>query len=338
MQMVQQLAERTWTEFVEQHPHGNIFHTPEMFRAFAQTPNYHPTLWAVLNDQNTPLALLLPVQITVVSRLLAVFSQLAIAYGSILVTPGTEGEQALQALLTAYNQNAKRQVLYTELRNQTDLQVHQPTLLQCGFVYHGHLNFIANLAGSSEELWKKITPAARRNIQKARASGIEISHASHLQDITETYPILQNVYHRLQVPLPALSLFQAIFTELAPRNRVKVLMAKYNNTPIGVLYLLIYKGISLYWYTGTLCEYSSYRPSDLLMWSALQYSQEIGCHTFDFGGAGKPTEEYGVRDFKAKFGGTLVNYGRNICVHSPLSFRISRTAYLLKQKIGKIFS
>lgn len=337
MQIVQQLEEKTWSSFVEQHPQGNIFHTPEMFHAFAQAKGYHPTLWAVLNEQNTPLALLLPVQITVASRLFGVLSRLAVAYGSVLVTSTPEGEPALQALLQAYNQKAKGEVLYTELRNQTDLQTHQPTLAQHGFVYHDHLNFIGDLREAPEEAWKKIAPAARRNIQKALASGVEISQASHLQEITETYPILQNVYHRLQVPLPHLSLFQAIFTALSPLNRVKVLIARVNHTPIGVLYLLAYQGIAIYWYTGTLREYSTYRPSDLLMWSALQLSRELGCHTFDFGGGGKPNEEYGVRDFKAKFGGTLVNYGRNICVHSPLRFRLSRAAYLLKQKIGKRF-
>jgi hypothetical protein len=45
---------------------------------------------------------------------------------------------------------------------------------------------------------------------------------------------------------------------------------------------------------------------------------------YDFGGADKPNEKYGVRDFKAKFRGNLVCYGRNTCVHTPLVLHLSK--------------
>jgi serine/alanine adding enzyme len=49
--------------------------------------------------------------------------------------------------------------------------------------------------------------------------------------------------------------------------------------------------------------------------------------------AGKPEEEYGVRDFKAKFGGYLVNFGRNIHVHKPTWLGISKFGYQIYQGI-----
>jgi len=45
-------------------------------------------------------------------------------------------------------------------------------------------------------------------------------------------------------------------------------------------------------------------------------------------GAGKPSEKYGVRDFKAKFGGNLVNFGRNTWIPSEMIFN-SRVRVLL---------
>ena len=60
--------------------------------------------------------------------------------------------------------------------------------------------------------------------------------------------------------------------------------------------------------------------------------KEAGCKTFDFGGAGRPDEVYRVRDFKAKFGGDLVNYGRNVCVHAPFRLGVSRAGYGLMRK------
>ena len=38
---------------------------------------------------------------------------------------------------------------------------------------------------------------------------------------------------------------------------------------------------------------------------------------FDFDGAGKPDIPYCVRDYKKKFGGKLVNYGRYTLVLNP---------------------
>jgi hypothetical protein len=42
-----------------------------------------------------------------------------------------------------------------------------------------------------------------------------------------------------------------------------------------------------------------------------------------------------VREFKAKFGGRLVNYGRHVRVHSPGRLRVSTIAYSLYQHLPR---
>ena len=54
--------------------------------------------------------------------------------------------------------------------------------------------------------------------------------------------------------------------------------------------------------------------------------REQGFDLFDFGGAGRPDEHYGPREFKAKFGGELVDFGRDVLVHTPMRLRLSRPA------------
>ncbi|MDH3683348.1 MAG: GNAT family N-acetyltransferase, partial [Acidimicrobiia bacterium] len=100
------------------------------------------------------------------------------------------------------------------------------------------------------------------------------------------------------------------------------------------LCLLAHDGVVTYWYTGALREYSKLRASDLMVWRALEIAAARGSHTFDFGGAGKPDEEYGVRDFKVKFGGELVNFGRNVSVHSANRKRISERGYELVRRFA----
>jgi serine/alanine adding enzyme len=82
-----------------------------------------------------------------------------------------------------------------------------------------------------------------------------------------------------------------------------------------------------YWYTGALREHSSSRAADLLVWSAIESGHAMGQRTMDFGGAGRPDEAYGVRDFKAKYGGELVEHGRDVLVPSPLRLRVANGVY-----------
>ena len=101
---------------------------------------------------------------------------------------------------------------------------------------------------------------------------------------------------------------------------------------------LLYKHTIYGWYSGMDRRYDSYIPNELLMWRVLTWGAENGYRVYDFGGAGKPGEAYGVRDFKAKFGGQLVCYGRNTLVHSPLRFKVTQAGYALYQSVRPLFS
>jgi len=94
-------------------------------------------------------------------------------------------------------------------------------------------------------------------------------------------------------------------------------IAKYENNYIGGILILTYNGIIHDWYAGACDEYLKLCPNDLLAWHPIEWGSENGYHTFDFLGAGKPDEKYGVRDFKKRFGGQLVNFGRYKKIHSP---------------------
>jgi len=65
-----------------------------------------------------------------------------------------------------------------------------------------------------------------------------------------------------------------------------------------------------------------YRPNDVLPWHIFLWGKQNGFKVFDFGGAGKPNIPYGVRDYKLKFGGKLVNFGRFELIHKPVLYRL----------------
>ncbi len=96
--LVRTLPEDKWRHFVENHPEGNIFHTPEMFQVFSRVKGYLPELWAAIEDKRI-LALLLPVQITLMNGLLRHFTTRSVTYGSVLWALDAEGENGLARLL-----------------------------------------------------------------------------------------------------------------------------------------------------------------------------------------------------------------------------------------------
>jgi serine/alanine adding enzyme len=332
LNVTKQLDEHLWKEFVQRNPQSQIFHTPEMFQVFSQTKGYQPSLWVTLDQNDRPLALLSPVQITLMGGPLRRFTSRAVAYGSVLCERSPKGLEGLRALLSAYNQGIGNRILFTELRNLSDLGELQPVLSEHSFIYEDHLNFLVDLARPQDEIWKSIRSNAKRNVRKAHKSNVIIEDVNDSGRVLDAYKLLKQVYERLHVPLADQSFFRSSFEILYPKDMLKILIAKVNDVDIGVLMLLLHKDIIIYWYTGTLRKYSACRAGDLLVWHTLEWGNREGFRALDFGGAGKPDEEYGVRDFKAKFGGELVNYGRNVQTHAPLALRASKTIYQLARR------
>lgn len=328
--------EQEWRRFVQEHPAGNVFHTPEMFQVFARARNHRPECWAAIEDGRL-LALFLPVQIVLMDGLWRPLTTRAVAYGSVLCAPGADGQRALSVLLEAYNHQIDKAVLFTELRNLCNLDAVQPILHEHGFRYEAHLNYLIDLRRSAEAILQSVGPRTRKNIRRALRRGeVVIEEATEPQQLPACYDLLRQTYRAACVPLADRSLFEAAFELLHPKGMVRFTVARVGENVAATSVELLYKGVAYGWYGGMNRAYGSYLPNELLTWHILQWSAEHGYHVYDFGGAGKPDEDYGVRRFKAKFGGELVNYGRNVCIHAPVRMGISKVGYQLAR--GLLFS
>lgn len=324
------LEKDRWTAFVKNHPDGNIFLTPEMFDVFNRTKGFRPQLWAAVSGERI-LSLLVPVHVTLLNKpVLRRFTTRSVAYGSALCAPGPEGTEALGELLQAYAQQAERTSLFTELRNLTDLQTLQPTLQQHGFAHEEHLNFLINLNRPVEEILQGIGSRTRKHIRRELKRGkVRIQEVTGPDGVETCYRLLQKTYQSARVPLADRSLFEAAFDLLGPQKMVRFTLAVVDDSPAAASVDLLFKDVMYGWFGGLDRAFGSYMPNELLTWHLLQWGAENGFRVYDFGGAGKPDEDYGVRDFKSKFGGELVCYGRNTCVHAPFSLGLSKLGYQL---------
>ncbi len=333
MEIVRQLDERLWREFVYSHPQSNIFHVPEMFQVFSRAKNHQPELWAATQGERV-LALLLPVRIDLLGGLFRFLSTRAVVYGGVLCAPGGEGQEALTTLLQAYNRGVKSSVLFTELRNLSDWGDLQPVLSDNGFVYEDHLNYLIDLRRHPEAVLQGIGPRTRKKIRHALRQGrVVIEEARQREQVMTCYQLMRDTYSSARIPLADCSLFEAAFQVLYPQGMAKFLLARVGDHYAASSVELIYRDEIYGWYSGLDRTYANYIPNELLLWHVFQWGAEHGYHVYDFGGAGRPNEEYGVRDFKAKFGGSLVCYGRNISVHSHASFQLSRWAYKVYRQL-----
>jgi serine/alanine adding enzyme len=333
LRIVRFLDEGKWRQFVESHPTSNVFHTPEMFQVFTQAKGHRPTLWAVTDNGGQVLALLSPVQITLRDGLLRRLTTRAVVYGSVLYDPSSAGEEALATLLRAYVHEIGQEALFTELRNLSDLGAVQPVLNDCGFVYEDHLNYLIDLNRPVEELMQGFGARTRKHIRRGlKKQEIVVEEIVERNQIGLCYDLLRKSYAEARVPLADGSLFEAAFDVLRPQDMVKFWLARVGDAYVAASVELIYRDTIYGWYGGVDRAYAGYTAGELLMWHILKWGAKNGYKVYDFGGAGKPSEEYGVRDFKAKFGGELVCFGRNTRVHAPVRLKLSRVGYQLARR------
>ena len=124
--------------------------------------------------------------------------------------------------------------------------------------------------------------------------------------------------------MPDKTLFTESHQQLSKQNILKTFVAVSNEEIIGCRMVLCYGDIVYDWYAGASEKHLDKYPNDFLPWKVMQWGSLNGYKYFDFGGAGKPNEAYGVRDHKLKFGGNLIEYGRFEKIHNNFMMQIGK--------------
>lgn len=305
-----------WERFVREHPGGNIFHTPQMGEVFSRTGIFEPLVTAAVGDAGNLLALLPLVMLPAVGGPLGRLTSHAVAYGGVLCAPGEKGRQGLDLLLRDSTARLRRRVLFTELRHQETADEIRPVLERNGYRFREHLNFVIDLEGGPDQVFARIGKRTRKHIRRGMKKGtVEIEEIRRIDDLAPCYALLKRTYRRARLPLAPAALFENAFRILSPLGMIRITMARVEGRPASVSIELIYKQTVHGWYGGTDREFAAETPTELVMWDILQWAAGNLCRVYDFGGAGRPEKKYGVREFKAKFGGRLVHPGRSVRIH-----------------------
>jgi lipid II:glycine glycyltransferase (peptidoglycan interpeptide bridge formation enzyme) len=335
-EIVDNVPREKWDKYVLAHPNGNIFHTPEMFDVYKATKNYAPSsVFVIEKKKGNIVSLLSNVRVTICDGVLSRLTGRSIFYGGVLVNEGGVGAEALVLGLKFHDNGVKRRVLFSEVRNRDDSSDHRLVLEKNGYMYNDDLTYIIDLEIGKEKIFQAFGTDKKKNIRKAEKKGIIVREMEHVEQVSVFYNIIKDVYKRKRVPLADISLFENSFKVLSEKGMFKIFLAQLGDRPIAGKAVLFFKDRALAWYGGGFEEFLTLHPNEMLTWYVIGWADRNGFREFDLGGAGKPGESYGVRDYKERFGGELVNYGRYMKVYSPALLKIANIGYQIYRKFSK---
>ena len=343
----EEIDKREWKALVEKSSTGTWFQTPEAYAFFASMPDlFHPFVVAVERISGLEVSGLAGVCAGYVTKeksaVKQFFTRRAIIIGGPALADDATEEEVLLLLewIKGLEFRGLEAPIYIETRNLNDYSRWKGAFEKAGFDYMPHLNFhidprVDNLSENRRRQVRQsnaeieIIENKNKNNKNTAYADINIENEN---TIREWYEILRELY-RTKVKTPLWP--KEFFLEAYRQGVGTFMMVKHNNRVIGGSMLVMGKeGTTYEWYAcGQNRVYKDQHPSVMATWAGIQWAKEQGCTRYDMMGAGKPDEEYGVRDFKAEFGGEMVEHGRFLCVQRPLLYRIGT---ILVKTIKKI--
>lgn len=314
-----------WSAFVQTHPLGNVFQTPEMYDVYACAQHTKPIVVAAMED-NEIVGVLLAQYLTNGSSLASWLTARSIITGGPLAKDNNP--EVINALFEAYKRLLPSSTIYSEIRPIYSME----WMDSLGWARKGHYNLILGLEKTDEELFEQMHKERRRNINQAIKAGLEFREITEEDEIRAIVALIKQTYERKHVPISYLDMFGA----------VRRLMGDYAHffasyTPEGKMIAgevrLCYKNLVYAWFAGSDEAYFKLRPNDFTMWNVICWAHAQGYKLLDFGGGGEPGVPYGVRDYKLKYGCEMYDYGRYTLAHRPITLWLGTVAYKLYHKI-----
>lgn len=320
--------------FVANHAQGNFFQSLVFFDFIKEVKGYRP--FQLIAQSNGK----------IVGSLLGVFqsnggnvkswlSRRLIVWGGPLVEASSpaESEACTKELLKSLKQYAGGKAIFTEFRNFHDMSAYKNVFEAAGFEFRPHLNFLVK-TDEETAVRKRVSKSRMRQIKSTLKLGATIAEAATENEVVAFYQILEVLYReKVKKPLPGIELFLNFYKSPA---LCKFFVIKYEEEVVGGILCPIFENRIIYeWYVcGKDGMIKGLHPSVLATWAPIAYGFQNGYDHFDFMGAGKPDEDYGVREFKARFGGEEVGYGRFYMIMNKSLYQVGQWGLKVYQKIN----
>lgn len=309
-----------WNHLLKVSEQSSPFQTPDYYAFFNSLDGLSASVHAV--EQNSQFEALCVVTLQKEKGLKGYFSRRAIIYGGPLLQ--NQNPEALYILLNSIRSYYRNKAIYIEIRNYFDYSAWNGTFLKSKFKYIPWLNYQINCS-TIDEVKSSMSKSRLRQVKKAIKNGAEWKEASQINEIQDFYKILADLY-KTKIKKPLLP--ESFFTHFFEQEVGKFLLVYYQDKVIGGIMCPVYpkKTIYEFYVCGLDQEYKDQYPSVMATWAAIEYANQNNIPFFDFMGAGQPKEDYGVREFKKRFGGQEVSFGRFIYISNSFLYSLGNFA------------
>lgn len=349
-----------WSRLVQTSATGTWFQTLEAYEFFAsQSELFKPFVVAISNDAslskaqhsiNSSLQTLRAVcngYVTLERNpIKQYFTRRAIINGGPVIANDATSEEVETLMIAVRNQfkildlrfKILNSPIFIETRNFNDYSRWKGAFEKAGFSYQPHLNFHVDCT-DIEQMWERLSENRKRQVRHVNGdSKFEISNLRldnipvTEQDVREWYAILSELYRtKVKTPLWPVQ----FFVEAYRQGVGQFLLVRHEGKIIGGSMVVRDEKTVYEWFECGLNALSKEQyPSVMATYAGMCYAAEEGIGRYDMMGAGVPDVPYGVRDFKAEFGGKLVEHGRFLCVCEPILYKIGALTVRLIKKLN----
>ena len=322
------IDQQQWQQLIERSPYATWFQTDEAYRFYQSVGGMQAFAYGVAEEGR-----LVGVIVGYTTQEKCIFKQYFTARTIIPGGPLLDehiSSDAISALLVTVKRVTKNSI-YVETRNFHNYSHWRDLFEDCKFQYQPHLNFHVDTS-SVEVVDKNLGKSRKRDMRTTIRDGVTPVLNPTIEQVRTYYALLQQLYTtKIKTPLFSWDFFEKLYAH--PDGRF--ILVELNGEIIGGTVCVELSGKCLYeWFVcGRDGEWKSIFPSSLATYAGIRYAAEHGCSRFDMMGAGKPDEAYGVRDFKAKFGGELVEHGRFLHITKPMLYKIGTLGVKILKKI-----
>jgi len=277
-----------WREFVMTRSKATIFHHPAWARLLADCYGY-PAMAVVIQDAGGAVAAGVPV--INVSRPVGGRRWVSLPFTDHCPPLAVEREADLVAEAVDLARTRKLDTL--EVR--APLAAHAGLQSGAAFVRHE-----LTVSGDVDATWMGLFKNHRRNVRIAEKAGVRVERGESSADLDTFYRLHLQTRRRLGVPVQPRHFFRLLLERIIQQRLGFVLTAYSGAVPVAAAIFGSWNGTLVYKYSARDERYAKLDANYLLLWTAIRWAAENGCHTLDLGRSN--IEQTLLRGFKSGWG------------------------------------
>lgn len=342
---------KQWNSLVKSVPEGTISQTTCWAEYMEENSGVMPLYLIAKNENNDIVGLLLLLKSSMTtSGILYKLSKFILPtyfwhYGPLIFNKENE-KLILTKFLEKINNLAIKDhcyvigEVYPPIHGALSQEMIKENFIRSGFQATKGATFLVNLTQDESVLWANVKKTARKNVKRCEKQGVTVEQIESQSELKDYYELLVETRKRMGFALPPSYPNAIMWKHLRNNNNVEVFMAKQNGRSIAGLGIVLFNGVL----TEIGVAQSDYSienkiyANDIIKWEIIKWGYEMGHKIYDLGGVSvepRTEKEEGIYQFKAKWGGELVNFYKYSLTMGKRRKNIINLLRYIRNRIGE---